>query len=66
MVKVAIEPDHKDYVPQTSMHAPGGGHRGGGGHSGAPVQPMPAYAQQAPQVQTSRPVVPTGKPAWDQ
>ena len=26
----------------------------------------PAYAQQAPQAQTSRPVVPTGKPAWAQ
>lgn len=66
VVKVAIEPDHKDYAPLVGMHAPGGGHRGGGGHSGAPVQPTPAYAQQAPQAQTSRPVVPTGKPAWAQ
>jgi len=63
VVKVAIEPDHKDYVPIAGMHASVGGHRGGGGHSGAPVQPTPAYAQPAPQ---ARPVVPTGKPAWAQ
>jgi hypothetical protein len=63
VVKIAIEPDHKDYVPLTSMHAPGGSHRGGGGHSGAPVQPTPAYAQPA---QQARPVLPTGKPAWAQ
>lgn len=61
VVKVAIEPDHKDYVPLAGMHASVGGHRGGGGHSGAPVQPTPAYAQPAPQ---ARPVVPTGKPTW--
>ena len=63
VVKVAIEPDHKDYVPIAGMHASVGGHRGGGGHSGAPVQPTPAYAQPAPQ---ARPVGPTGKPAWAQ
>ena len=62
VVKVAIEPDHKDYVPLIGM-SPAGGHRGGGGHSGAPVQPTPAYAQPVPQ---ARPVVPTGKPAWAQ
>jgi hypothetical protein len=45
------------------MSPAGGGHRGGGGHSGAPVQPTPAYAQPAPQ---ARPVVPTGKPTWAQ
>ena len=63
VVKIAIEPDHKDYVPLTGMSPTGGGHRGGGGHSGAPVQPTPAHAQPAPQ---ARPVVPTGKPAWAQ
>ncbi|MDP1524179.1 MAG: hypothetical protein Q8M20_00075 [Rhodocyclaceae bacterium] len=63
VVKIAIEPDHKDYVSLTGMSPAGGGHRGGGGHSGAPVQPTPAYAQPAQQV---RPVVPTSKPAWAQ
>ena len=69
VVKVAIEPDHKDYVPLTGIHAPGSGHRGGGGHSGTPLQPAPVYAKQAqqtPQGQPSSPVVPTGKPAWAQ
>jgi len=63
VVKVAIEPDHKDYVPLAAMRASVRAHGGGGGHSGAPVQPTPAYAQPAPQ---ARPAVPTGKPAWAQ
>ena len=55
VIKLAIEPDHKDYPalmgvpPKTS----------GGGNSGAPAQAAPAYT--APQ----RPAA-TSKPAWAQ
>jgi hypothetical protein len=63
VVKTAIEPDHKDYVPVNGAgKAPGGNTGGGGGNgpSGAPVQPMPTNAQ------TARPALPTGKPSWAQ
>lgn len=66
VVKIAIEPDHKDYVAMASATRGAGGpggNMGGGGHSGAPVQPVPAYAQKT---QPARPVVPTGKPSWAQ
>ena len=60
VVKVAIEPDHKDYAPVTGVSPAAGAHRVVSGHSGAPVQATPASAQPA------RPVVPTGKPTWAQ
>ncbi len=66
VVKIAIEPDHKDYVAMAgATRGPGGpgGNMGGGGHSGAPVQPVPAYTKKT---QPARPVVPTGKPTWAQ
>ena len=56
VIKLAIEPDHKDYAalmgsaPKTPT---------GGGNSGAPAQAAPAYA--APQRPAS-----TSKPAWAQ
>lgn len=59
VVKLAIEPDHKDYA--ALMGATSGG-PGTAGHSGVPAQPTPAYTtpSRAPQ-----PAV-TGKPAWAQ
>ena len=59
VVKIAIEPDHKDYaalmggVPKSPT---------GGGNSGAPAQATPAFAAPARAAQTSA----TGKPAWAQ
>lgn len=56
-IKVAIEPNHKDYtalmsgIPNTHS-----------GNSGAPIQPTPAYA--SPARATQAPV--TGKPSWAQ
>lgn len=56
VVKLAIEPDHKEYAALMGL-APKGST--GGGNSGAPVQAATAHA--APQ----RPAA-TGKPAWAQ
>lgn len=56
VIKLAIEPDHKDYAPLVN-----GVHKStGGGHSGAPAQATPAYAAAA------RPPAATGKPSWAQ
>ena len=57
VVKLAIEPDHKDYGASMG-HLPKG--NSGGGHSGAPMQPPPPSA-----VSPQRPSG-TGKPAWAQ
>ena len=59
VVKLAIEPDHKDYA--TLMGAAPKGVTGGG-HSSAPAQAAPAFAAPARSAQT--PV--SGKPAWAQ
>jgi len=58
VVKLAIEPDHKDYAALRGMLVKG---PTGGGTSGAPAQATPAFvapARPAPAV--------TGKPAWAQ
>lgn len=59
VVKLAIEPDHKDYAALM-----GGAVKtsSGGGSSGAPAQATPAYAAAARPTQSA----PTGKPAWAQ
>ena len=59
VVKLAIEPDHKDYAALM-----GGVPKGatGGGNSGAPSQAAPAFATPARSAQA--PV--SGKPAWAQ
>lgn len=59
VVKLAIEPDHKDYAALmgAGVKAPTGG-----GSSGAPAQTTPVYAAAARPVQSA----PTGKPAWAQ
>ncbi|MDE2466379.1 MAG: hypothetical protein KGO02_22100 [Alphaproteobacteria bacterium] len=59
VVKLAIEPDHKDY-PALMGGIPKGG--AGGGHSGAPAQAAPAFAALARAAQPSA----TGKPSWAQ
>ena len=59
VVKLAIEPDHKDYaalmggVPRAAT---------GGGSSGAPAHATPSYVPPARAVQPAA----TGKPAWAQ
>ncbi len=57
VVKLAVEPDYKDYASLMGVppKAPDGG------NSGAPAQAVPAYQAPAPQ---RAPV--TGKPAWAQ
>jgi len=59
VVKLAIEPDHKDYAALM-----GGVPKGatGGGNSGAPAKATPAFA--APARSAQAPV--SGKPAWAQ
>ncbi len=59
VVKIAIEPDHKDYAALMGV-APKG--PTGGGQSGAPAQTTPAFA--APARTTQAPV--SGKPSWAQ
>ncbi len=59
VVKLAIEPDHKDY-PALMGGIPKVGT--GGGHSGAPAQTAPAFATPARAAQPSA----TGKPSWAQ
>jgi hypothetical protein len=58
VVKVAIEPDHKDYAALTGVASKP---NPGGGTSGAPAQVAPAYAAPTPQ---RAPVA--GKPSWAQ
>ena len=59
VVKIAIEPDHKDYAA-LMCGVPKGAT--GGGNSGAPSQAAPAFA--APARTAQAPV--SGKPAWAQ
>jgi hypothetical protein len=59
VVKIAIEPDHKDYAALIGGTAKG---PAGGGNSGAPVQATPAFAAPARAAQPSA----TGKPSWAQ
>ena len=64
VVKIALEPDHKDYaVLMGAGTKPVRG--GGGGQSGSPAQAAPAYSQPT-QAAAQRQQVPTGKPAWAQ
>ena len=58
VVKVAIEPDHKDYAALMGVASKS---NPGSGTSGAPAQVAPAYAAPTPQ---RAPV--TGKPSWAQ
>lgn len=64
VVKVAVEPDHKDYA--ALMGVASQTHRGGQGGSGAPAQPSPVYAATAAAsaARTSAPV--SSKPSWAQ
>jgi hypothetical protein len=59
VVKLAIEPDHKDYAALMGAVPKGAT---GGGNSGAPSQAAPAFATPARTAQA--PV--SGKPAWAQ
>ena len=59
VVKIAIEPDHKDYAALMGV-APKG--VTGGGNSGAPAKATPAFAAPARTAQAAI----TGKPAWAQ
>jgi hypothetical protein len=59
VVKLAIEPDHKDYAALMGGMSKGAA---GGDHSGAPAQATPAYAAPARAAQPSA----TGKPSWAQ
>jgi hypothetical protein len=59
VVKIAIEPDHKDYAALMGGAAKG---PAGGGNSGAPAQATPAFAAPARAAQPSA----TGKPSWAQ
>jgi len=59
VVKIAIEPDHKDYAALMGV-APKAST--GGGHSGAPAQTTPAFAAPA----RSAPAPVSGKPVWAQ
>jgi hypothetical protein len=59
IVKLAIEPDHKDYAALVASVTKGGGD----GHSGAPAQPGPPSGSAA----RTPPATPaTGKPSWAQ
>ena len=59
VVKIAIEPDHKDYATLMGV-APKA--VTGGGNSGAPAQAAPTFAAPA----RSAPAAVSGKPAWAQ
>ena len=59
VVKIAIEPDHKDYAALMGGAAKG---PAGSGNSGAPAQATPAFAAPARAAQPSA----TGKPSWAQ
>ena len=59
VVKIAIEPDHKDYAALMGGSAKG---PAGGGNSGAPAQASTAFAAPARAAQASA----TGKPSWAQ
>jgi hypothetical protein len=59
VVKLAIEPDHKDYAALMGSVSRGAA---GGGNSGAPAQATPTYAAPARAAQPAA----TGKPAWAQ
>jgi hypothetical protein len=59
VVKIAIEPDHKDYAALMGGTAKG---PAGGGNSGVPAQATPAFAAPARAAQPSA----TGKPSWAQ
>lgn len=59
VVKLAIEPDHKDYAALMGGTVKG---PAGGGNSGAPAQATPAFAAPARAAQPSA----TGKPSWAQ
>lgn len=59
VVKVAVEPDHKDYA---ALMGTASKSSAGSGNSGAPAQAAPAYV--APQ-RAAAPVT-TGKPSWAQ
>lgn len=59
VVKLAIEPDHKDYAALMGHAAKGAA---GGGGSGATVQAAPAYT---PPARAAQPAA-TGKPSWAQ
>lgn len=59
VVKIAIEPDHKDYAALMGV-APKA--VTGGGNSGAPAQAAPTFAAPA----RSTPAAVSGKPAWAQ
>ena len=59
VVKIAIEPDHKDYAALIGGTAKG---PAGSGNSGAPAQATPAFAAPARAAQPSA----TGKPSWAQ
>lgn len=62
VVKLAIEPDHKDYAALM-----GGVHKGptGGGNSGAPAQAAPAFAAPTRAAQPSASTA-ISKPSWAQ
>ena len=59
VVKLAIEPDHKDYAALMGVTPKG---VTGGGNSGAPAKATPAFAAPARTAQAAI----TGKPAWAQ
>lgn len=59
VVKLAVEPDHRDYAALMGSVPKG---PAGGGHSGAPAQALPAYAATARSAQPAA----TGKPTWAQ
>jgi hypothetical protein len=63
VVKLAIEPDHKDYAALM-----GGVPRGpaGGGNPGAPALATPVYQAPAQIPQTAQRAPVTGKPSWAQ
>lgn len=63
VVKLAIEPDHKDYAALMGV-APKSGT--GGGNSGAPAQAAPAYAVSARAAQQPANTPVPGKPSWAQ
>ena len=57
VVKLAVEPGHKDYAALTGSAAREPGNGGNGGSTGSPAQATPGYA-------TTQPSVVSGKPAW--
>ena len=59
VVRLAIEPDHKDYAALMGSVPKG---ISGGGNSGAPAQAAPAFAAPARATQSSA----AGKPSWAQ